>query len=290
MGHCGAIKPPSYFSLSVAHSCGITLPSLPLYLSSVFYLLMRPHRFAVNLGYGFDASDSGMTSTALLFTSMFLELALEVAVDSAAVQVEHAHGIDLDKFWEMWHINPYNTFGFHISSSLFAILVSFWTFNTLPSSLYCTSGHDPCSCTGGVFTIFRTFCDARTSDTASDFGSESNKTASTSALNTTLESARSVAKSAYVGLFESLEGSAATVLISIAVVVVICLVFFAARSQLLAASAEKEKEDVDQQRLELLEVAAEAQREREEADEARAIAEAEVVELRETNLKIRKEL
>ena len=60
------------------------------------------------------------------------------------------------------------------------------------------------------------------------------------------------------------------------VIIVISLIFAIARTNLFAAK-----------------VAAEAEREREEAEnanEARAIAEAEVLELRETNLKIRKEL
>ena len=60
------------------------------------------------------------------------------------------------------------------------------------------------------------------------------------------------------------------------VIIVISLIFAIARSNLFAAK-----------------VAAEAQREREEAEnanEARVIAEAKVLELRETNLKIRKEL
>ena len=57
------------------------------------------------------------------------------------------------------------------------------------------------------------------------------------------------------------------------VIIVISLIFAIARTNLFAAK-----------------VVAEAQREREEADEAREMAEAKVLELRETNLKIRKEL
>ena len=57
------------------------------------------------------------------------------------------------------------------------------------------------------------------------------------------------------------------------VIIVISLIFAIARTNLFAAK-----------------VVAEAQREREEADEAREMAEAKVLELRETNFKIRKEL
>ena len=121
---------------------------------------MRPHRFAFNFGYGFDASDDRMTSVVFLFTSMFLEIGLEVAVDSAAVEIEQEHGIDLDKFWDMWRVNPGNFFGFHVLSSLMGLLNVFWAFSNLPTPFFCTSQHDPCSCKGGGFQISKPFCAA----------------------------------------------------------------------------------------------------------------------------------
>ena len=124
---------------------------------------MRPHRFAFNFGYGFDANDDAMTSAAFLFASMFLELGLEVAIDCAALDIEQRHGINVDKFWEMWQVNPGNFFGLHVSGNIFALFFAFWAFSTLPTPFFCTSQHDPCSCVGGGFQIFRPLCDAATS-------------------------------------------------------------------------------------------------------------------------------
>ena len=121
---------------------------------------MRPHRFAFNFGYGFDANDDAMTSAAFLFASMFLELGLEVAIDSAALDIEQRNGIDVDKYWEMWQVNPGNFFGMHASFNLLALAMAFWAFSTVPTPFFCTSQHDPCSCVGGGFQIFRPFCDA----------------------------------------------------------------------------------------------------------------------------------
>ena len=128
---------------------------------------MRPHRFAFNFGYGFDAKDDAMTSAAFLFASMFLELGLEVSIDCAALDIEQKHGINVDKFWEMWQVNPGNFFGLHVSCNLVALAFAFWAFSTLPTPFFCTSQHDPCSCTGGGFQIFRPLCDAASTSTSS---------------------------------------------------------------------------------------------------------------------------
>ena len=126
----------------------------------IAYLLMRPHRFAFNFGYGFDANDDAMTGAAFLFASMFLELGLEVAIDCAAVGIEQRHGINLDKYWEMWQVNPMGFFGVHVFTHLMALFTAFWAFSTLPTPFFCSSQHDPCSCAGGGFQIFKPLCDA----------------------------------------------------------------------------------------------------------------------------------
>ena len=82
---------------------------------------MREHRFAFNFGYGFNSSE--MTSVSLLFASMFLELGLEVVVDSAAITIEQDHGIDLDYFWEFWREDGWYFFGIHVANSLIALFM-----------------------------------------------------------------------------------------------------------------------------------------------------------------------
>ena len=131
-----------------------------LHARRMAYFVMRPHRFAFNFGYGFDANDDAMASAAFLFVSMFLELGMEVAIDSAALGIEEMHGIDVDKFWDMWQVNPGNFFGLHLSCSMMALSMAFWSFSTLPTPIFCTSPHNPCSCSGGGFQIFKSFCAA----------------------------------------------------------------------------------------------------------------------------------
>ena len=127
---------------------------------------MRPHRFAFNFGYGFSANDDDMTGPAFLFASMFLELGLEVAIDSAALDIEQQHGVNVDKFWEMWQVNPGSFFGAHVSTHLIAVAAAFWAFSTLPTRIFCTSQQDPCSCAGGGFQIFKPLCDAAAAEHA----------------------------------------------------------------------------------------------------------------------------
>ena len=52
-----------------------------------------------NLGYGFVES-SGMTSASQILASMFVELVLELVIDSMALSIEYENGIDMDLFWK----------------------------------------------------------------------------------------------------------------------------------------------------------------------------------------------
>ena len=75
--------------------------------------------------------------------------------------------------------------------------------------------------------------------------------------NSTLSFVRSAAKTEYVGVVESLEGSGTVVIITVAVIVIISLIFAMARSKLFAAKVEadarREREDAHQRERELLE-------------------------------------
>ena len=73
--------------------------------SRVLYLAFRQHRFVINFGYGFDSSDSNMTTVTILIVSAFVELIFEGFVDAFALDVEWRSGINVDDFWTMWGAN-----------------------------------------------------------------------------------------------------------------------------------------------------------------------------------------
>ena len=123
----------------------------------------------------------------------------------------------------------------------------------LPSPFFCSSQHDPCSCTGGGFQIFQPLCDAASNSSASSGSNVSS--------NQSLAFVRQAALNEYPGLLDSLEGNVIAVVVSFVVIVVIALVFGIARSSMLAARAEREKDEAEVQRLELLEMNKKIQKE-----------------------------
>ena len=166
-----------------------------------------------------------MVSSVFLMSSMFLELGLEVVVDGAATDIEYKHGIDVDKFWDMWRVNPGNFFGVHVVSSLIALQMAFWAFSTLPSPIFCTIADDPCSCKGGGFGIFKTFCNAigaKPKQSSNHSSTQTNGTAvnaDSTTTNDTLAAVKARAKVEYTGLVESLEGSSTTIIVTGTVIV-----------------------------------------------------------------------
>ena len=114
---------------------------------------------SADFGYGFDTNDKAMTGAVALFSSMFLELGLEVAVDGAAMEVERENGIDLDHYHDDCRFaGAANEFGMGVASSLLALFYAFWTFSNIPTPFFCQDVNDPCSCKGGGFEIVSTFC------------------------------------------------------------------------------------------------------------------------------------
>ena len=91
--------------------------------SRVMYIALRPHRFAFNLGYGFDSTDASMTTITMLVTSAFIELIFEGLVDCYALDIEFKNGVDVDEFWKMWKVNPAAFWGMTVCDSLLASLV-----------------------------------------------------------------------------------------------------------------------------------------------------------------------
>lgn len=92
------------------------------------YLAFRPHRFVMNLGYGFDETDARQTSSNMILVSMLIELFFEGCVDVMALQIEGGHGIKMNMFWEMWRVNPFAFLGLHASQMSVAVLLGLWGF------------------------------------------------------------------------------------------------------------------------------------------------------------------
>ena len=206
----------------------------------VLYIVFRQHRVVVNFGYGFDANAEAMTSAAMLITAMFIELAFEAVVDGFALILEFKHGIDLDKFWEMWRVNAAAFWGQHVFDGLLATTVVIWAFKLVPTAIWCTSPTDPCSCTGGGFEIYESFC---VPASTTKVGNET--------VNTTTASVEQ-ARQEFQGIFSSLAGDdITTVVISISVVFAVATVlalafFYQERAE--AAARAKELTELKEER------------------------------------------
>ena len=168
--------------------------------------------------------------------------------------------------------DPYAFWLTHIAQMWAAYSFALQAMVTIPTPIFCESP-DPCSCTGGGFELYEPICAAAAAAREvimKNATNSTNATLKTNSVNITK------VQNEYAPLFEFLGNDTTTVLVSIGVVVLIGVGFALVRLL-----------------LGLRRATAETQREREEAanaNEARAVAEAKVLELRETNLKIRKEL
>ena len=137
-----------------------------------------------------------------------------------------------------------------------ATVGTIWAFRQHLNIIFCTSPTDPCSCTGGGFDIFTIYCNKSVvGGNISNNVSSENGTTSTAAVVATAQIERG-------SIFDAIDSNAVIIFISIGSLVVIVLIFGQARALIDSANA----------------------------NDARAVAEAKILELRETNLKIRKEL
>ena len=145
-----------------------------------------------------------------------------------------------------------------MTSSIGATVCTAWAFRQHPNVIFCASPTDPCSCIGGGFDIFAIYCNSSAviQGNASNFSSENMSTA------VVVHVAAAEAQTQQVSLLDAVDGNAIIIFISIGALIVVVLIFGQARAFIAAASA----------------------------NDARAMAEAKLVEVRETNLKIRKEL
>ena len=74
-----------------------------------------------NLGYGFDANDEDMTTLVTLTSATFVELAFEVVVDMMALNIELQHGVELERFWNLWQMNGVAFFFLRVFDSLISV-------------------------------------------------------------------------------------------------------------------------------------------------------------------------
>ena len=187
-----------------------------------------------------------MTSSTVLVTSAGIELLFEGIVDALALDVESRNGVDLDLFWGMWRRNAVAFWGVAITSNFMAIFGTIWAFKQVPTVAFCTSPTDPCSCEGGGFEIFETFCNATAAiDNSNETSARANKS---SVADLTTE-----ARAEYKGIFEALGVDAALIVVSIGVGILVVVVFFVARIILELAKVNDEKAKAEQRAAELRE-------------------------------------
>ena len=207
---------------------------------------MIEYHSVLNFGYGFDSLDAGMTSSTVLVTSATIELLFEGVVDALALDVESRNGIDLDLFWGMWRRNAVGFWGVAVTNGFASIVSALWAFKQVPTIAFCTSPRDSCSCTGGGFEIFETFCNAKTADY------KSNET-SAPANESSITSLANEARAEYKGILEALGVDAAIIIVSVGVGILVVVVFFVARIIIELAKVNDEKAKAEQRAAELRE-------------------------------------
>ena len=236
---------PEPDALEVAHrrkvwaACSVMsmfMEVVAIITSKLVYILMRPHRFVFNLGYGFDANDSSMIPPELIMTSLMIELGFEGVVDCMAIIVEHEEGVDTEDFWQMWRVNPINFWGVAVMDSTVALVMALWAFTLLPSPFFCNEEDNICSCKGAGFDIFEKFCKARRENMGQNLTSSN----ASNAVSETVAQA----KTEFLGFFVSLGPNLGTVGLSVGVIVLTLVVFAIARilNMLNAANIKAEKE------------------------------------------------
>ena len=186
-----------------------------------------------------------MTSSTVLVTSAAIELLFEGIVDALALDVEFRNGVDLDLFWAMWRRNPVAFWGTAVTSSFISIFASIWAFKQVPTIAFCTSPTDPCSCKGGGFEVYETFCNATA---AIDNSNETSSVNESSVAVLTSE-----ARTEYKGIFEALGVDAAIIIVSVGVGILVIVVFFVSRIILELARVNDEKSKAEQRAAELRE-------------------------------------
>ena len=145
--------------------------------------------------------------------------------------------------------------GVALMNIILSTVCTVWAFRQHPNIIFCSSSTDPCSCVGGGFDIFAAYCNASAVVVNVSNASSDNSTVAVAV----------VAKNGQIermSISDALDSNAMVIFTSIGALVIVVVIFGQARAFIATANANN----------------------------ARARAEAEAAELREINLKIRKEL
>ena len=122
--------------------------------SSITFLVMRPHRYVFGLGYGSGA----ILSSGLVVINMMLEIVGEAIIDILAAYTELKQGIPLNDYFLHWNEFP-TLFTITIMNiNAMAILMELFIFKVQPRAIFCTTPDDVCSCQGGGFDVYQSFC------------------------------------------------------------------------------------------------------------------------------------
>ena len=110
-----------------------------IFVATFSYVLLEPHSLAINIGYTYGEPPL----VGLAFVQLFLELALEIFVDTSALWAESEHGIPLNAYFE--RTNSIFVWIFHQSVCIFSFSLCAYCFARYPSVLSCNSNF-VCEC------------------------------------------------------------------------------------------------------------------------------------------------
>ena len=186
-----------------------------------------------------------MTSVSVLTTSAAIELLFEGFVDALALDIEFRNGVDLDLFWGMWKRNAPAFWGVTVTNSFISIMGSIWASKQVPTFAFCKSPIDVCSCSGGGFELFESFCNVTATRKNWNKTSVDNKTS--------IASLAAAAQAEYQGIFDALGVDAVIIVISIGIGFLIVVVFIVARMTLALLRANNDKAEAERRAAELRE-------------------------------------
>ena len=147
-GHTPKLKRKIRLGWAISIVNAMVIEIIAIIASKFILLAYRPHIFAFNLGYQRRAAPS----VSHVVSQIMLEIAIEVTIDFTALRKEMKKcDIPVDVFFGLITKESFITQFF---GSCVACVLAFLTLRTTPSTIFCSSPVDPCSCIGGVSRCF----------------------------------------------------------------------------------------------------------------------------------------